>query len=169
MAFLNKFNINATSTPSSPGEVPNVNPDVVTGATGTNNALDVVTPITVSATYVDEVVSKLVSIYIPSTGITNSVNNYITVSLSNLGISGKRPVFAASLLGVYDANSVTTTDTTAGGTPSFIGIYDKTVANITSLSVVNSKLILRIPTAQKLLFANKTAQILIYYSNAAGE
>jgi hypothetical protein len=169
MAFLNKFNINATSTPSSPGVVLNVNPDVVTGTTGNNNALDVVTPITLNATYVDEVVSKLVSIYIPSTGITDSVNNYITVNLTNLGINGKRPVMAASLLGIYDANSVTTNDTTAGDTPSFIGIWDKISTNIVSLSVVNSKLILRIPYAQKLLFANKTAQILIYYSNSAGE
>ena len=169
MSIYTKFNVSASSVASAPGMVPNVNPDVVTGTTGNNNALDVVTPITTTAEYVDELVSKLVAIYIPITGLTDTVNNYITVNLGNLGISGKRPILAANLLGVYDVNSVTTNDSTAGATPSFMGIWDKTSTNILSLSIVNSKLILRIPYSQKLLFANKTAMILLYYSNSAGE
>ena len=49
MSIYTKFNVSASSVASAPGMVPNVNPDVVTGTTGNNNAQDVVTPITTTA------------------------------------------------------------------------------------------------------------------------
>ena len=91
----------------------------------------------------------------------------LAVDLVKLGVSGVRPVLAALLLGVYDPNSDERVG--AGATPSFIGIWVKTVANVNSLSVVNSKLILRIPTAQIALFEGKTAMVQLFYSTAAGE
>ncbi len=167
MFILNKYNVTATDPHAAAGAVVNVNPNVITGATGDSAAGDSVTPIAVNATYADQVISKLVAITIPAGGLLAANNNYITVDLVKLGITGIRPVFAALLLGVYDPAS--TEQVAAGATPSFIGIWDKTVANVNSLAVVNSKLILRIPTAQIDLFADKVAMVQIFYSTNAGE
>lgn len=167
MFILNRYNITTPTTAAAVGAVDNVNPNVITGATGNSPSVDSVTPIVANAEYVDQVISKLVAIAIPSGGLRAAVNNYLTVDLVKLGISGTRPVLAALLLGVYDPAS--TEQVAAGATPSFIGIWDKTAANVNSLSVVNSKLILRIPTAQITLFSGKTAMVQLFYSTAAGE
>lgn len=167
MFILNKWNITATDPHAAAAAVDNVNPNVITGATGNSDGADAVTPIAVNATYADQVISKLVAITIPAGGLIAGNNSYITVDLVKLGITGIRPVLAALLLGVYDPNSVE--QVAAGATPSFIGIWDKTLGNVNSLSVVNSKLILRIPTAQIDLFADKIAMVQLFYSTNAGE
>jgi hypothetical protein len=168
MFILNKYDISTPAVAAAVGAVNNVNPNVITGATGNSDAADSVTPIAANAECADQVISKLVAISIPGGGaLTAAVNNYLTVDLVKLGISGTRPVLAALLLGVY--NPASTEQAGAGATPSFIGIWDKTAANVNSLSVVNSKLILRIPTAQIALFLGKTAMVQLFYSTAAGE
>lgn len=168
MFILNKYNVTTPAAAAAVGAVNNVNPDVITGATGNSAGADSVTPIVANATYADQVISKLVAISIPGGGaLSAGVNNYLTVDLVKLGISGTRPVLAALLLGVYNPASVEQVG--AGATPSFIGIWDKTVANVNSVSVVNSKLNLRIPTAQIALFSGKTAMVQLFYSTAAGE
>lgn len=168
MFILNRYNVTTPAAAAAVGAVDNVNPNVITGATGNSGAADSVTPIAANAEYADQVISKLVAISIPGGGgLSAGVNNYLTVDLVKLGVSGVRPVLAALLLGVYDPNSDERVG--AGATPSFIGIWDKTVANVNSLSVVNSKLILRIPTAQIALFEGKTAMVQLFYSTAAGE
>lgn len=168
MFILNKYNVTTPAAAAAVGAADNVNPNVVTGATGNSAGADSVTPVTASATYVDQVISKLVAISIPGGGaLSAGVNNYISISLTKLGISGIRPVLGALLIGVYDPAS--TEQVAAGATPSFIGIWDKTVANTTSLSVVNSQLILRIPTAQINLFLGKTAMVQLFYSTNHGE
>jgi len=168
MFILNRYNVTTPAAASPVGAVVNVNPSVITGATGDSAGPDSVTPIVANAEYADQVISKLVAISIPGGGaLSAGVNNYLTIDLVKLGISGTRPVLAAQLLGVY--NPASTEQTAAGATPSFIGIWDKTVANVNSLSIVNSKLILRIPTAQIALFLGKTAMVQLFYSTAAGE
>ena len=168
MFILNRYNVTTPAAAAAVGAVNNVNPNVITGATGNSAGTDSVTPIAANASYADQVISKLVAISIPGGGgLSAGVNNYLTVDLVKLGVSGVRPVLAALLLGVYDPNSDERVG--AGATPSFIGIWDKTVANVNSLSVVNSKLILRIPTAQIALFEGKTAMVQLFYSTAAGE
>lgn len=167
MFILNRYNVSTPAAASDAGAVVNVNPSVITGATGDSAAADSVTPIVATAVYADQIISKLVAITIPTGGVLAANNNYFTVDLVKLGIPGIRPVLAALLLGVY--NSASTEQAAAGATPSFIGIWDKTTANVNSLSVVNSKLILRIPTAQLALFEGKTAMVQLFYSTAAGE
>jgi hypothetical protein len=168
MFILNRYNVTTPAAAAAVGAVDNVNPSVITGATGNSAGADSVTPITANATYADQVISKLVAISVPAGGgLSAGVNNYLTVDLVKLGIEGTRPVLAALLLGVY--NSASTEQAAAGATPSFIGIWDKTAANVNSLSVVNSKLILKIPTAQIALFEGKTAMVQLFYSTAAGE
>ena len=158
MFILNRYKVTSPAAAAAVGAVNNVNPNLVTGATGNSNAADSVTPIVANAEYVDQVIAKLVAISVPAGGgLSAGVNNYLTVDLVKLGISGVRPVLAAQLLGVYDAAS--TEQVAAGATPSFIGAWDKTVANVNSISVVNSKLILRIPTAQIAFFEGKTAMV----------
>ncbi|UXM65493.1 lytic transglycosylase [Megaira polyxenophila phage MAnkyphage_25.80] len=167
MFILNRYDVTTPATAAAVGAVNNVNPDVITGATGNSAGTDSVTPIVANAIYTDQVISKLVAISVPAGGLTAAVNNYLTVDLVKLGITGVRPVFAALLLGVY--NPASTEQVGAGATPSFIGIWDKTVANVNSLSVVNSRLILRIPTAQIALFSGKTAMVQLFFSTDAGE
>lgn len=168
MFILNRYDITTPATAAVAGAVNNVNPNVITGATGNSAAAESVTSIVANATYTDQVISKLVAINIPAGGaLLAGQNNYLTVDLVNLGISGTRPVLAALLLGVY--NPASTEQVGAGATPSFIGIWDKTAANVNSLSVVNSKLILRIPTAQIALFLGKIAMVQLFYSTASGE
>ena len=167
MFILNRYNVSTPAAASAAGAVVNVNPSVITGATGDSAAADSVTPIVATAVYADQIISKLVAITIPTGGVLAANNNYFTVDLVKLGIPGIRPVLAALLLGVY--NSASTEQAGAGATPSFIGIWDKTTANVNSLSVVNSKLILRIPTAQLALFEGKTAMVQLFYSTDAGE
>jgi hypothetical protein len=168
MFILNRYNVTTPAAAAAVGAVVNVNPSVITGATGDSAAADSVTPIVANAEYADQVISKLVAISIPGgAALTGGVNNYLTVDLVKLGISGTRPVLAALLLGVY--NPASTEQAGAGATPSFIGIWDKTAANVNSLSVVNSKLILRIPTAQINLFLGKTAMVQLFYSTNNGE
>jgi hypothetical protein len=169
MFILNRYNITATTPNAAAGAVSNVNPSVVDGATGNSAAGDSVTPIITSAVYMDQVISKLVAVTIPATGLLAANNNYVTVPLSNLGITGTRPVLAAVLLGVYNSNSTETAIGGAnGGTPSFIGMWDKTAANVNSVCIQASNLVLRIPTAQINLFAAKTAMIQLFYSTNAG-
>lgn len=168
MFILNRYNVTTPAAAAAVGAVVNVNPNVITGATGDSAGADSVTPIVANAEYADQVISKLVAINIPGGGaLSAGVNNYLTVDLVKLGISGTRPVLAALLLGVY--NPASTEQALAGATPSFIGIWDKTAGNVNSLSVVNSKLILRIPTAQIALFLGKTAMVQLFYSTASGE
>lgn len=168
MFILNRYKVTTPAAAAAVGAVNNVNPNVITGATGNSAGADSVTPIAANAEYADQVIAKLVAISVPAGGgLSAGVNNYLTVDLVKLGISGVRPVLAAQLLGVYDPNSDERVG--AGATPSFIGIWDKTVANVNSLSVVNSKLILRIPTAQIALFEGKIAMVQLFYSTAAGE
>lgn len=168
MFILNRYNVTTPAAAAAVGAVDNVNPNVITGVTGNSAGTDSVTPIAANAEYVDQVIAKLVAISVPAGGgLSAGVNNYLTVDLVKLGISGIRPVLAAQLLGVY--NSASTEQVGAGATPSFIGAWDKTAANVNSISVVNSKLILRIPTAQIALFEGKTAMVVLYYSTNAGE
>jgi len=168
MFILNRYDVPTPAVANAAGIVANVNPNVVSGASGNNAAADSVTPIVANATYTDQVISKLVAISIPGGGaLLADVVNYLTVDLVKLGISGTRPVLAALLLGVY--NPASTEQAAAGATPSFIGIWDKTAANINSISVVNSKLILRIPAAQIPLFLGKTVMVQLFYSTATGE
>jgi hypothetical protein len=168
MFILNRYNVTTPAVAAQAGVVDNVNPNVVTGASGNSVDGDSVTSIVANAKYADQVISKLVAISIPAGGaLLANANNYLTVDLVKLGISGTRPVLAAILLGVY--NPASTEQVGAGATPSFIGIWDKTDANVNSLSVVNSKLILKIPTAQIALFLGKTAMVQLFYSTAAGE
>ncbi len=168
MFILNRYNVTTPAAAAAAGAIDNVNPNVISGATGSSAAADSVTPIVANAEYADQVISKLVAISIPGGGaLLAANNNYLTVDLVKLGISGTRPVLAALLLGVY--NPASTEQVAAGATPSFIGIWDKTVANVNSLSVVNSKLILRIPTAQISLFSGKTAMVQLFYSTNNGE
>jgi len=168
MFILNRYNVSSPAAAAAAGAVDNVNPSVITGATGNSADADSVTPIAANAQYVEQIIAKLVAITIPAGGgLSAVVNNYITVDLVKLGITGVRPVLAASLLGVYD--SASTEQVAAGATPSFIGIWDKTVANVNSLSVVNSKLILKIPTAQIALFEGKTAMVQLFYSTSSGK
>lgn len=165
MFILNRYNITATTPNAAAAAVSNANPSVIDGTTGNSAGADSVTPITTSAVYIDQVISKLVAITIPATGLLAANNNYITVPLSQLGIVGTRPVLAAILLGVYNINSVETALGGAnGGTPSFIGMWDKTVANVNSVCIQASNLVLRIPTAQIALFAGKTAMVQLFYS-----
>lgn len=166
MFILNRYNVAAPATATAAAAVVNVYPSVITGATGDSAAADSVTPIVATATYADQVISKLVAITMPTTLLAAN-NNYVTVDLVKLGIPGTRPVLAALLLGVYD--SASTEQAAAGATPSFIGIWDKTVANVNSLAVVNSKLILRVPTAQIALFQGKTAMVQLFYSTNNNE
>jgi len=167
MFILNRYDITARTPNAAAAAVSNVNPSVINGATGNSSGADSVTPIITSAVYLDQIISKLVAVTIPATGLLAANNNYITVPLSSLGIIGIRPVLAATLLGVYDVNSIETAIGGAnGGTPSFIAMWDKTVANVTSVCIQASNLVLRIPTAQIALFADKTAMIQLFYSNA---
>jgi hypothetical protein len=167
MFILNRYNVSTPVGAATAGAaVVNINPNVITGATGDSGAASGVTTITATATYTDQTISKLVAITIPTT-LTAGQDNYIVVDLVKLGIPGIRPVLAALLLGVYDPAS--TEQTAAGATPSFIGIWDKTATNINSVSVVNSKLNLKIPAAQIALFQNKTAMVQLFYSTNNNE
>jgi len=169
MFILNRYNITATTPNAAAAAVSNVNPNVINGSTGNSAATDSVTPIITSAVYMDQVISKLVAVTIPATGLLAANNNYVTVPLSNLGITGTRPVLAAVLLGVYNPNSTETAIGGAnGGTPSFIGMWDKTVLNVNSVCIQASNLVLRIPTAQIALFSGKTAMIQLFYSTNPG-
>ena len=165
MFILNKYNVTAPAAPAA-GAVDNINPAVATGATGNSANNDIVTPITATATYVDQVISKLVAITLNanSMGAANAFN-YLRVPLVQLGISGVRPVLAAQLLGVYNPNSVE--QVAAGATPSFIGW----IAGAATLSVhvVNSELIIKTPLANRALFNGKVAMVQLFYSTNAGE
>lgn len=165
MFILNKYDISTPAAAAAAGAVDNVNPSVITGATGNSAGDDAVTPVTANAEYADQVISKLVAITIPA--VYDGPNNYFTIDLVKLGISGTRPVYAASLLGVYDPDSIE--QVAAGATPSFIGIWDKSSVHANCLSVVNSKLILKIPKAQLELFVGKVAMVQLFYSTAAGK
>lgn len=168
MFILNRYDVTTPAVAAAVGAVVNVNPNTINGATGDSAATDSVTPIVANATYTDQVISKLVAINIPGGGgLSAGVNNYLTVDLVKLGISGVRPVLAALLLGVY--NPASTEQVGAGATPSFIGMWDKVATRVDSLSVVNSKLILRIPTDHIDLYKGKTAMVQLFYSTAAGE
>jgi hypothetical protein len=165
MFILNRYEITATVPNAAAGAVSNVNPSVIDGATGNSAAGDSATKITTSAVYVDQIISKVVGVVIPAGSLLAANNNYIYVPLSQLGITGVRPVLAATLLGVYNSNSVENAIGGAvNGTPSFIGIWDKTAANVNSLCIQADNLVLRIPTAQIALFANKTAMVQIFYT-----
>lgn len=165
MFILNNYKVTSTVPNSAAGAVNNINPSVITGVTGNSAAADSATKITASATFVEQVISKLVMITIPNAGLLAANNNYIYVPLTQLGITGVRAVRAATLLGVYNANSVENPiGGVAGGTPSFIGIWDKTVANVTTLMVQADTLSLRIPTAQIPLFADKAAVVQLFYT-----
>jgi hypothetical protein len=164
MFILNRYDVTAPVAAAA-GAVDNANPAVATGATGNSAANDIVTTITATATYTDQVISKLVAITL-NAGTLGAANafNYIKVSLVNLGISGTRPVLAAHLLGVY--NPASTEQVAAGATPSFIGWYAG--APTLSVHVVNSTLFIKIPVANSALFNGKVAMVQLFYSAAAG-
>lgn len=165
MFILNKYSVTAPVAPAA-AAVDNVNPNVATGETGNSAGNDMVTVVTATATYVDQVISKLVAITLDagSMGAANAFN-YLKVPLVNLGITGIRPVLAAQLLGVYDPASDERVG--AGATPSFIGW----VAGAATLSihVVNSNLIIRTPVANRALFNRKVAMVQLFYSTNNGE
>jgi len=168
MFILNRYDVTTPAVAAAAGAVNNVNPNTITGASGNSGGDDSVTPIAVNATYTDQVISKLLAISIPSGGaLSAGVNNYFTIDLVKLGISGVRPVLAALILGVYDPNS--TEQIAPGATPSFIGMWDKVANRVDSLSVVNSQLILRIPTDHIPLYLGKTAMVQLFYSTAEGK
>jgi len=159
MTILNRYKV-IVDTVNDPGAVNNVNPDVITGATGNSDASDAVHFIKKNSVYIDQVSSKLVEIHIDNlTPVLD--NNYIAVDLKLLGISGIRPVLAAQLLGVYDPNS--TEQVAAGATPSFIGIWDRDVYELIVLSIVNSMLVLKIPVRNYNLFFEKVVMINLIY------
>lgn len=162
MFILNQYNLTATAAAAAAGAVNNVNPSVITGATGNSAAADAVTPIVTNVSFQNQIISKVVALTIPAGGLRAGVNNYITVPTTQLDIPGIRTIYAAVLLGIYDPNS--NEGPGAGATPSFIGMWDKTAANVNSLSIVAGSLILRIPTAQIALFSAKVAMIQLYYS-----
>lgn len=165
MFILNRYDVTAPAAAAA-GAVDNASPVVATGATGNSAANDIVTTITATATYTDQVISKLVAITL-NAGTLGAANafNYIKVSLVNLGISGTRPVLAAHLLGVY--NPASTEQVAAGATPSFIG-WDAGAPTL-SVHVVNSTLFIKVPVANNALFNGKVAMVQLFYSTAAGE
>lgn len=164
MFILNKYNVTTPVAPAAAAVV-GANPNVQTGATGDSAPNDIVTVITATATYADQVISKLVAITLNAGGLgAANAFAYLKVPLVQLGISGVRPVLAAQLLGVYNPASV---ETGANPTPSFIGW----VAGAATLSihVVGSNLIIKVPVANRALFNNKVAMVQLFYSTAAGE
>jgi hypothetical protein len=165
MFILNRYDVTAPVAAAAAVGV-NANPAVATGDTGDSANNDIVTTITATATYTDQIISKLVATTL-NAGTLGGANafNYIKVSLVNLGISGTRPVLAAQLLGVY--NPASTEQVAAGATPSFIGW----VAGAPTLSVhvVNSTLYIKVPVANNALFNGKVAMVQLFYSTAAGE
>jgi hypothetical protein len=166
MFILNRYNITATTPNAAAATVNNVNPNVINGATGNSSAGDSTTPIVANAIFAEQIISKLVAITIPNAGLLAANNNYITVPIKQLGITGVKPVRAATLHGVFDPNSVeNAVGGAGGGTPSFIGMWDKTTANIVSLCIQADTLVLRIPAAQIALFANKTAMVQLFYTS----
>lgn len=164
MFILNKYDVTTPVAPGA-GAVVGANPNVATGATGDSAGNDIVTVITATATYADQVISKLVAITLNAGGL-GAANTfaYLKVPLVQLGISGVRPVLAAQLLGVYNPASV---ETGNNPTPSFIGWVAG--APTLSIHVVGSNLIIKVPVANRALFNNKVAMVQLFYSTAAGE
>ena len=79
MFILNRYNVTTPAAAAAVGAVNNVNPNVITGATGNSAGADSVTPIAANASYADQVISKLVAISIPgggglSAGVVPSLN-----------------------------------------------------------------------------------------------
>lgn len=170
MFILNRYNVTSPNQATAPGAVNNVNPNTITGATGNSDALDSVTAIAVNAEYVDQVISKIITINIPtSDALHDGVNNYITVDLVKLGISGVRPVLGTTWIGMYNPKSTETVNNAAGATPSCMGCWDKVATSIQFISVVNSQLIIRIPKTQIALFLGKTIVVQLFYSTNNGE
>lgn len=170
MFILNRYNVTSPNNASAAGAVSNVNPNTITGATGDSAGGDSVTPITVNAEYVDQVISKIVTINIPAvTGLSAGVNNYITVDLVKLGISGVRPVLGTTWIGMYDPKSTETINNAAGATPSCMGCWDTLAGDVQFSAVVNSKLIIKIPTNQVSLYLGKTIVVQLFYSTNNGE
>ena len=162
MFILNKYDI---TTPVAPvaGVVDNAAPNVATGATGNSVHNDMVTVITGTAVYTDQIISKLVAITLDAGGLgVANTFAYVKVPLVQLGISGVRPVLAALLLGVYDPAS--TEQVGAGATPSFIGAGAG--APTLAIYVVNSALIIKVPVANRALFNGKVAMVQLFYSTA---
>ena len=165
MFILNKYDVTTPVAPAA-AAVDNAAPIVATGATGNSAGNDMVTVITATATYADQVISKLVAIKLDAGGLgAANAFAYIKVPLVQLGISGVRPVLAAQLLGAYDPAS--TEQVAAGATPSFIGAGAG--APTLAIYVVNSALIIKVPVANRALFNNKVAMVQLFYSTAAGE
>lgn len=162
MFILNKYDVTAPAAGGA-GAVNSANPNVATGATGNSAGNDIVTTIAATATYADQVISKLVAIRMVVTLGGANAFNYVRVPLVQLGISGIRPVLAAQLLGVYDPNSTEGNN----ATPSFIGWVAG--ANTISVHVVNSTLYIKVPVASNALFNNKVAMVQLFYSTNAGE
>lgn len=165
MFILNKYNVTAPAAPAA-AAVDNAAPNVATGATGNSAGNDRVAVITATATYTDQVISKLVAISFDAATINAATTfGYVKVPLVQLGISGVRPVLAAQVLGVY--NPASTEQVAAGATPSFIG----TVAGAPTLAiyVVNSALIIKVPVGNAALFNGKVAMVQLFYSTNNGE
>lgn len=165
MFILNKYNVTAPAAPAA-AAVDNATPNVVTGATGNSAGNDRVAVIAATATYADQIISKLVAITFDAATINAATAfGYVKVPLVQLGITGIRPVLAATLLGVYNPNSVE--QVAPGATPSFIG----TVAGAPTLAiyVVNSALIIKVPVANAALVNGKVAMVQLFYSTNAGE
>jgi hypothetical protein len=165
MFILNKYDVTTPAAPAA-AAVDNAAPNVATGATGNSGGNDIVTVITETAVYTDQIISKLVAITLDAGGLgAANAFAYVKVPLVQLGISGVRPVLAAQVLGVY--NPASTEQIAAGATPSFIG----TVAGAPTLAiyVVNSTLIIKVPVANRALFNGKVAMVQLFYSTAAGK
>ena len=166
MFILNRYDVTAPVAPAA-AAVDNAAPSVITGATGNSANNDMVAVITSTATYTDQIISKLVAITLNAGTLSAGANafSYIKVPLVQLGIAGVRPVLAAQVLGVY--NPASTEQVGAGATPSFIG----TVAGAPTLAiyVVNSALIIKVPVANVALINGKVAMVQLFYSTAAGE
>lgn len=135
-----------------------INPSAVTGATGNSAAGDGLLYVATSATYQDEVISKLVQVQ--CTGVfTAAVPNYIKVPLVGIGISGTKVIKAATILGVFDPNA---TNTGVTPTPSVIEVVTPTAG---ILSIVKDAIVIKVAAASIALFQNKMINILVIYSN----
>lgn len=163
MTILNRYKILTDSRVDHvKTSVNNVNPNEKTGASGNSDNLSPVYSYENYSVYIDQVSTKLVEIHVHNNIVPIiAAYSYLTVDLVKLGISGVRPVLAAQLLGVYDPNSIE--QVAAGATPSFIGVWDRDPADLVVLSIVNSKLILKISTNNFNLFMNKVVMINLIY------
>jgi hypothetical protein len=166
MSINTIFSIKTNTSVGTTTVVNNLNPNIITNGTGNvNTDTDYTTLPTANLTYVGEVLSKIIKIYVSSGGWKDNSGNIIYKPFSQYGIEGIRPILAIEVLGTYNSNSVITVNNNTGATPFCMNIADRTVNNPIVAFAVNEFLAVKIPPSYKDKFIDKELVLRVTYFN----